>query len=707
MSAENTVFRIEGMSCQACAVRIEKVLAKKEFVEEVRVNFADESAHIRYDAAQTDADALAQIIEKAGFRALPQDAALPPDSAAKHWRVWVLLVLTLPFATGMAGMLVGSHALMPPLALQVALATAAQLYFALPFYRSAYAALRGGAANMDVLVSLGTVAIYLYSLLMAAYGGEVYFEAGVMVLAFVSLGKYWEGQTKRHSLNSLNLLMQLMPQQAEVWRDGTWQKISADGVKSGERLRTVHGGRIAADGTVLSGEAWADESHLTGESLPVAKRVGSRVLAGTLLSGSLEYRADAVGRATRLADTAQALAEAQGSQAPIARTADRVAAVFVPAVLAVSLLTFAANWLFTGSASAALVRAVAVLVAACPCALGLATPAAVMAGIGVAARHGIRFKNAAVLERAGQVDTVMFDKTGTLTEGRPQIAAVWHTGDETLLLQASAAVEQHSLHPLATALVEAARERGLTLPQAAAVQTEAGQGLSAQVDGMGLVRVGTPEFCTFRLPETLFEETAWQSAAIVAVALNGRALGAFALSDRAVADAADAVARLYADGMDIGLISGDRAAAVAATAAELGIRRFEGGVLPRDKAAAVTRLREQGRVVAMVGDGINDAPALAAADVGIAVWGSTGVAEHGASVLLGQASLQCAADALAIARATLRTIRQNLFFAFFYNVLAIPLAACGLLTPALAGLAMAFSSVSVLANALRLKHYRL
>ena len=716
MAEGRITFRIEGMTCQACAARLEKVLNKKDFVHEAAVNFASEEAQIRFDADRADAALLAEAVAKAGFSALPAEAGQPENaetaasgSLKSHWRLWLLLVLALPFVVGMLGMLAGSHALMPPLWYQLAAASAVQLWLALPFYRSACASVRGGLANMDVLVSVGTAAIYLYSLGMVLAGGgheAVYFEAGVMVVAFVSLGKYLEERTKRGSLNSLGLLLRLTPAETEVRAaDGTWQLQPLSAVKASDVLRCTDGGRIAADGVVLAGEAWADESHLTGESEPQRKTAGSRVLAGALLSGSVEYRAEALGGDTLLGDMMRALSEAQGSKAPIARLADKVAAVFVPVVLVLALLTFALTWLFSGSPVTALVHAVAVLVVACPCALGLATPAAIMAGMGAAIGRGVWFKNAAVMERAGRVDTVVLDKTGTLTAGRPQIAALWLAEgvDETLLFQAASAVEQHSRHPLAQALLAAAAERGISPPPASAPYSEAGAGLEADVAGIGRVRVGKSEFCGFRLPENL--EGIWQIASVAAVSADGKALGAVAFADTLRPDSAAAVARLQAVGIEVRMMSGDRPAAVAQIATELGLAAAQGAMLPRDKAEAVRQLMAEGRVVAMAGDGINDAPALAAADVGFALKGGTDVAEHSADALLMNGSVGQLADALLVARATLKTIRQNLFFAFFYNVLAIPLAAFGLLSPVIAGAAMALSSVTVLGNALRLKHF--
>lgn len=712
MATQHINFNIQGMTCQACANRIEKVLNKKEFVSEAVVNFAGETAQITFDDTQTNPDELIKIIEKTGFQAAVQTLLLPEtDSHESHWRVWTLLALSLPFWVGMIGMIGGSHALMPPLWLQIAIATVAQTYFALPFYKGAIASVRGGLANMDVLVSVGTLSIYLYSLgmVLAGHAHHVYFEAGVMVLAFVSLGKYLEAKTKRGSLNALGSLLQLTPRDVQILQNNQWQTVKIDQVRQGDILRCVQGGRIAADGEVVSGEGWADESHLTGESQPVYKTIGNKVLAGSILSGSLDYRAESLGSDTLLGDMVAALADAQGSKAPIARLADKVATVFVPSVLAISLLTLVANWLIVGDFTAALVRAVAVLVVACPCALGLATPAAIMAGMGQAVQHGVWFKNAAALEMAGAVDTVILDKTGTLTQGKPDIAAIW-TADsftENQLFEIAAAVEQYAAHPLANAIVQAAFAREIAPLNAENVNTVAGEGISANIDRLGDVKVGKLDFCGFRLPENLADNV-WNIASLVAVSLNNQPVGAFTLADPLKPDSLAAIQRLREHNIAVHILSGDNAATVAHIAQQLGLpeNHAHGNQSPRQKAEFIQQLQQQGAKVAMAGDGINDAPALALADVGFAVRGSTDIAEQSADAVLVQQSVNQLASGLIVARATLRAIKQNLFFAFIYNALGIPFAAVGLLTPVLAGAMMAMSSVSVLGNALRLKRMK-
>ena len=729
-------FQIDGMTCQACASRIEKVLNKKDFISEAGVNFASEEAQVVFDDSRSSVADLIGIIEKTGFQAAVKTDGTPPAESDSHigWRLWLLLAINVPFLIGMAGMLIGRHDWMMPAMWQLVLASVVQLWLAVPFYKSAWASIKGGLANMDVLVTIGTLAIYLYSVFMMFHHrgmghdgmAHVYFEAGVMVVGFVSLGKFLEHRAKKSSLNSLGLLLKLTPRQVNVERGGQWQSVPLDQVQIGDLIRANHGERIAADGVVVRGSGWADESHLTGESQPEAKTEHSKVLAGALMTdGSIVYRAEQLGSHTLLGDMMAALSEAQGSKAPIARVADQAAAVFVPTVVAIAVLTFILTWLLKGDWIPALINAVAVLVIACPCALGLATPAAIMVGMGRAVKHGIWFKDAAAMEEAARVNAVVLDKTGTLTEGKPEVAAVLclsetaleapsprggglgrgQTVDENELYRLAAAVEQNAAHPLARAIVQTALARGIALPETRNAQTEAGAGIRAEIDGIGEVKVGKPVYCGLTLPEQT--DPVWQIASIVAVAVNGQAVGAFALADRLKADSQTAIARLQAHGIDVHIMSGDHQGTVKYIADQLGISHALGNMSPRDKAAAVQQLKDKGQTVAMVGDGINDAPALAAANVSFAMKDGADVAEHTASATLMQHSVNQMVDALLISRATLKNIKQNLFFAFFYNVLGIPLAALGFLSPVIAGAAMALSSISVLSNALRLKRVKI
>ena len=709
-------FQIEGMTCQACASRIEKVLNKKDFVESAGVNFASEEAQVTFDDSKTSAADIAKIIEKTGYGAKEKTEDTLPQPEAEHhigWRLWLLLAINIPFLIGMVGMMIGRHDWMIPPVWQFVLASMVQLWLAVPFYKSAWASIKGGLANMDVLVTIGTVSIYLYSVYMlffsphAAHGmAHVYFEVGVMVIGFVSLGKFLEHRTKKSSLNSLGLLLKLTPTQVNVQRNGEWKQLPIDQVQIGDLIRANHGERIAADGIIESGSGWADESHLTGESNPEEKKAGGKVLAGALMTeGSVVYRATQLGSQTLLGDMMNALSEAQGSKAPIARVADKAAAVFVPTVVGIALLTFIVTWLIKSDWTVALMHAVAVLVIACPCALGLATPAAIMVGMGKAVKHGIWFKDAAAMEEAAHVDAVVLDKTGTLTEGKPQVAAVYCVPDsgfdEDALYRIAAAVEQNAAHPLARAIVSAAQARGLDIPTAKDAQTVVGAGITAEVEGVGLVKAGKAEFAELNLPK--FSDGVWDIASIVAVSVDNKPIGAFALADALKADTAEAIGRLKKHNIDVYIMSGDNQGTVEYVAKQLGIAHAFGNMSPRDKAAEVQKLKAAGKTVAMVGDGINDAPALAAANVSFAMKGGADVAEHTASATLMQHSVNQLADALLVSQATLKNIKQNLFFAFFYNILGIPLAALGFLNPVIAGAAMAASSVSVLSNALRLK----
>lgn len=713
-------FQIEGMTCQACASRIEKVLNKKDFVESAGVNFASEEAQVVFDDSKTSVADIAKIIEKTGYGAKEKTEDTLPQPEAEHhigWRLWLLFTINVPFLIGMAGMMIGRHDWMIPPLWQFALASVVQLWLTIPFYKSAWASIKGGLANMDVLVTIGTVSIYLYSVYMlffsphAAHGmAHVYFEAGVMVIGFVSLGKFLEHRTKKSSLNSLGLLLKLTPTQVNVQRNGEWKQLPIDQVQIGDLIRANHGERIAADGIIESGSGWADESHLTGESNPEEKKAGGKVLAGALMTeGSVVYRATQLGSQTQLGDMMNALSEAQGSKAPIARVADKAAAVFVPAVVGIALLTFIVTWLIKGDWTVALMHAVAVLVIACPCALGLATPAAIMVGMDKAVKHGIWFKDAAAMEEAAHVDAVVLDKTGTLTEGRPQVAAVYCVPDsgfdEDDLYRIAAAVEQNATHPLARAIVSAAQTRSLEIPAAQNAQTVVGAGIAAEVEDVGLVKAGKAEFAELTLPE--FSDGVRDIASIVAVSVDNKPIGAFALADALKADTAEAIGRLKKHNIDVYIMSGDNQGTVEYVAKQLGIAHAFGNMSPRDKAAEVQKLKAAGKTVAMVGDGINDAPALAAANVSFAMKGGADVAEHTASATLMQHSVNQLADALLVSQATLKNIKQNLFFAFFYNILGIPLAALGFLNPVIAGAAMAASSVSVLSNALRLKRVKI
>ena len=709
-------IQIGGMTCQSCANRIEKVLNKKPFVQQAGVNFAVEEAQVVFDATQASETQIIEIIHKTGFSAhIKQANELPiEENTSIPWRLIILWIINIPFLIGMLGMMSGSHHLMLPPIWQFALASIVQLWLAIPFYRGAIGSIRGGLANMDVLVSTGTLTIYLYSAFMLFYHadhamGHVYFEASVMVIGFVSLGKFLEDRTKKHSLNSLSMLLQLTPKKVTVLRNEKWTEIALDQVNIGEIIRANQGERIAADGIIESGNGWCDESHLTGESRPEEKQKGGKVLAGAMVTeGSIIYRANQLGSQTLLGDMMNALSDAQGSKAPIARFADKVASVFVPAVLVISLVTFALTYILTNNSVFSLIHAVSVLVIACPCALGLATPAAIMVGLGKAVNAGVWFKDAAAMEETAHVDTVVLDKTGTLTKGELEISALWQPQSavysEDDLYRFAAAVEQQANHPIAKAIVQAAEQKMLEIPTALFSKMEVGQGIQAELEQVGTIKVGKPDYCGLILPKNL--EDIWQIASIVAVSINDEPIGAFALTDTLKNDSLHAIQRLQQQNIDVVIMSGDQQSVVDYIAKQLGIKKAFGGLSPRDKAEQIQKLKAQGHIVAMVGDGINDAPALAAANVSFAMKSGSDIAEQTASATLMQHSVNQLVDALFIAIATLKNIKQNLFFALIYNILGIPFAAFGFLSPIIAGAAMALSSISVLMNALRLKKVR-
>ena len=710
-------IQIGGMTCQSCANRIEKVLNKKPFVQQAGVNFAAEEAQVVFDSTQASETQIIEIIHKTGFSAhIKQANELPIEekNTSIPWRLIILWIINIPFLIGMLGMMSGSHSLMLHPIWQFALASIVQLWLAIPFYRGAIGSIRGGLANMDVLVSTGTLTIYLYSAFMLFYHanhamGHVYFEASVMVIGFVSLGKFLEDRTKKHSLNSLSMLLQLTPKKVTALRNDKWTEIALDQVNIGEIIRANQGERIAADGIIESGNGWCDESHLTGESRPEEKQKSGKVLAGAMVTeGSIIYQANQLGSQTLLGDMMNALSDAQGSKAPIARFADKVASVFVPAVLVISLVTFTLTYILTNDSVSSLIHAVSVLVIACPCALGLATPAAIMVGLGKAVNAGIWFKDAAAMEETAHVDTVVLDKTGTLTKGELEISALWQPQSavysEEDLYRFAAAVERQANHPIAKAIVQAAEQKMLDIPTALFSKMEVGQGIQAELEQVGTIKVGKPDYCGLILPKNL--EDIWQIASIVAVSINDEPIGAFALTDTLKNDSLHSIQRLQQQNIDVVIMSGDQQSVVDYIAKQLGIKKAFGGLSPRDKAEQIQKLKALGHVVAMVGDGINDAPALAAANVSFAMKSGSDIAEQTASATLMQHSVNQLVDALFIANATLKNIKQNLFFALIYNILGIPLAAFGFLNPVIAGAAMAMSSISVLMNALRLKKVR-
>ncbi|RXZ45362.1 heavy metal translocating P-type ATPase [Crenobacter cavernae] len=714
---ETVELAIEGMSCSSCVARIEKVAQRLPGVT-AAVNFASETGHFSFPAGSVTPQQLMDAVQKAGYAARVTAAEGAMERDAEKQALWlaerrvfiVAAILTAPFLVEMAGMAAGFHEIIPRW-LQFALATPVQFWAGARFYRGAWHALRGGSANMDVLIALGTSIAWLFSAVVTLAGWHdwhVYFEASAGVITLVCLGKLLETRAKGRAGEAIAALMKQAPTTARVERGGELVEVPVASLAIGDVVQVRHGESLPADGVVLSGSASVDESLLTGESLPVDKSEGDAVFAGTAnVAGSVRVRATGIGQATQLAEIVRLVADAQGSKAPIQRRADRISAVFVPAVLVVALVTFVATGLLMVDWSAALIHAVAVLVIACPCALGLATPTAVMVGIGNGARHGVLFRTATALETAGRLTTLVVDKTGTLTRGEPALVGIEPlTGrDEASLLAWAAAAEAGSEHPLARALLTAARERGLVLPEVEGFDATVGAGVTAMLENVGEVRIGAPDWVG-RVDAGEVTRLAEGGRTVLAMAVDGAPTALFAIADTVRDSSPTAVKALMAMGVEVVMLTGDNETVAAAVAARCGIVRFVAGVKPAGKAAEVERLKAAGGVVGMAGDGMNDAPALAAADVGFAMGGGADVAIKTADVTLMHGDLMHLVAAIRLSQASLTKIRQNLFFAFVYNVLGIPLAAIGLLSPVIAGAAMAASSVSVVGNALLLKRWR-
>jgi Cu+-exporting ATPase len=707
-------FSIGGMTCAACSARLEKVLNRQPGMQ-ANVNLAAERARVRLADAADEAAVIAAVA-KAGFSAEVVDSLTREREKAEKRvvyrreirRFWISVALTVPLVGQMLFMF-GEHGHLNELPrwLQLALATPVQFWIGWRFYDGAYKSLRGGGANMDVLVALGTSMAWGFSTVVTllALDQHVYFEGGAAVITLVLLGKLLEARAKARTSEAIESLIRLQPKTARVERDGQWVDMPVDALMPGDVFLVRPGESVPVDGEVIDGDSSVDEAMLTGESMPVAKHAGDKLFAATANGqGALRCRASGVGEHTLLAGIIRLVGEAQGSKAPVQRLADRISAIFVPVVCVIALATFVGWWLYSGLLAEALINAVAVLVIACPCALGLATPTAIMVGTGQGARAGILIKNAEALERAEHIEVLALDKTGTLTCGKPQVTdLVARSASEADALRWAAGLEQNSEHPLARAIV--AKEGGVV--DSATVQNFKalpGHGVQGEIDGR-LLRLGSPAW--LGVAEDPAVLALQQSGKTVVVLADGeQVLAVIAIADALRPSWRAAVARLRERGIRVVMLTGDNAATAAAIAAEAGIAEFRAGILPGDKAAAVAELKAGGGLVAMVGDGINDAPALAAADVSFAIGAGSDAAIEAADLTLIRNDLHGVADAIDLSKATLGKIRQNLFFAFIYNVFGIPLAALGFLNPVFAGAAMAMSSVSVVTNSLLLKRWR-
>ncbi|WP_283182825.1 MULTISPECIES: heavy metal translocating P-type ATPase [unclassified Pseudomonas] len=713
---------IDGMTCASCVGRVERALAKVPGVKSVSVNLANERAHLEL-LGQIDPQTLIGAVTKAGYNASVWEVEHPQTDNQQQrlhrerWALIMAIVLASPLVLPMLLQPFGVHWMLPAW-VQFALATPVQFIFGARFYVAAWKAVRAGAGNMDLLVALGTSAGYGLSLYEWATAAgrmpHLYFEASAVVIALVLLGKYLESRAKRQTASAIRALEALRPERAIQVIDGREQDVAISALRLNDLVMVKPGERFPVDGEVVEGQSHADEALISGESLPVPKQPGDKVTGGAINGeGRLLVRTLALGAETVLARIIRLVEDAQAAKAPIQKLVDKVSQVFVPAVLLIALATLIGWWLYGAPMETALINAVAVLVIACPCALGLATPTAIMAGTGVAARYGILIKDAEALERAHEVSAVVFDKTGTLTSGTPRIAHLSAiNNDEAALLQMAGALQRGSEHPLAKAVLDACAERGLTVADVSDSQSLTGRGIAGTLDGrrLALGNRRLLEESGLSAGEWAESAAAWETEGrtlswLIEQSSEPRVLGLFAFGDTLKPGALQAVQQLSARNISSHLLTGDNRGSAKVVAEALGIKDVHAEVLPADKAATVATLKKTG-VVAMVGDGINDAPALAAADIGIAMGGGTDVAMHAAGITLMRGDPRLVPAALEISRKTYAKIRQNLFWAFVYNLIGIPLAAFGFLNPVLAGAAMALSSVSVVSNALLLKTWK-
>ena len=733
--SEKAEFAITGMTCAACSTRIEKGLNKLEGVTKASVNLALETASVEYSPSQIAPQDITQRVEKLGYGAKlkseekeEEQSYREKELSKQKGKFWFSFILSVPLLWAMVSHFTFTsfiplpHMLMNPW-VQLALATPVQFVVGKQFYVGAFKALRNKSANMDVLVALGTSAAYFYSLYFSlkslgssAHTDQLYYETSAILITLILLGKLFEASAKGRSSEAIKKMMGLQAKTAVVIRDGAEVEIPVEEVQKGEVIFIKPGEKVPVDGEIIEGQSALDESMLTGESVPVDKNIGDKVIGATLnKNGFLKIKATNVGRETALAQIIKVVEEAQGSKAPIQRLADYISGIFVPIVVGIALLTFFVwyIWIAPGEFAPALEKLIAVLVIACPCALGLATPTSIMAGSGRAAEFGILFKGGEHLEAAHKIDTILLDKTGTVTNGTPELTDVRIAQDyeENELLQLVASAERLSEHPLAQALVAGIKNKGIEIQDPLSFEAIPGYGVKATVQERELL-VGTRKLMNqhkVNIDTALEEMTNLEREGKTAmlVALDGKYAGMLAVADTIKATSKEAVSRLKEMGLEVMMITGDNRQTAQAIAMQAGIEHVIAEVLPEGKAEEVKKLQQQGKKVAMVGDGINDAPALALADIGMAIGTGTDVAMEAADITLMRGDLMSIADAIEMSRKTISNIKQNLFWAMGYNTLGIPIAAVGLLAPWVAGAAMAFSSVSVVLNALRLQRVRL
>ncbi|WPZ19241.1 heavy metal translocating P-type ATPase [Geobacillus subterraneus] len=730
VATEKVTLDIEGMTCAACATRIEKGLNRMEGVTSAAVNLATNSAVVEYKEGVASVEDILEKIKKLGYRGQirneEQDDAVRKEERLKQKQrqLAISIILSLPLLyTMLAHMPFDMGLPMPQLLMnpwfQLLLATPVQFYIGGPFYVGAYRALRNKSANMDVLVALGTSAAYVYSLYEAFrtlgnpdYMPRLYFETSAVLITLVLVGKYFEALAKGRTTEAISKLVSLQAKEATVIRNGEEIKVPLEEVVIGDTIVVKPGEKIPVDGMVIAGASSVDESMITGESIPVDKKEGDYVIGATMnTNGVLTIRAEKVGKDTALANIIKIVEEAQGSKAPIQRMADTISGIFVPIVVGIAVVSFLIWYFFVapGDLAKALEAAIAVLVIACPCALGLATPTSIMVGTGKGAEQGILFKGGEYLERTHQINAVLLDKTGTVTKGKPEVTDVLAFREDMLDYAVSA--ESASEHPLAHAIVEYGKKQAISMKPLEHFSAITGHGIEAVIDGKSIL-IGTRKLMKERsvaisVHEDKMVELEKQGKTVMLVAIDGQLAGIIAVADTVKESSKEAIQTLKQMGIDVYMATGDNQRTAEAIANEVGIEHVYAEVLPEDKANIVEELQKQGKRVAMVGDGINDAPALAKADIGMAIGTGADVAIETADVTLVGGDLRHIPKAIELSRKTMKNIRQNLFWALFYNTIGIPVAAFGLLEPWIAGAAMAFSSVSVVANALRLKRVKL
>lgn len=712
-------LHISGMSCVSCAGSVEKVLRKVPGVTDVSINFATSQAVIHTNTA-VESKELVAAVASAGYRAHVISEGqhghahhhVDEEERVHFWRFIVALIFTLPLFLQMFGMLFGLHSELPAW-MQALLATVVQFACGWQFYTASYRSAKLGSANMDLLIAVGTTAAYVFSMVVWLYGlpQHLYFESSSGIITLILFGRWLEAKSKKRASEAIQKLLMLQPKKALVERDGQFIEVSSDELNPGAVILIRPGEGIPADAQVIQGESSVDEAMLTGESMPVSKHPGKKIFAGTVnQNGSLKAKVIHGSQETTLAAIVRLIDQAQNSKAPVQRFADAVSEVFVPVVLVISLLTFLGWWWFGAGISTALINSVAVLIIACPCALGLATPTVILVSSGRAAGSGIIFKDAAALELVRKMQIAALDKTGTVTEGHPTVSDVIPVGEvsEKTFLEIIHALEINSQHPLAKAIVDYAKERGFRgQPSLINFVSFPGKGVSADIEGkryvLGSVRFSTEE--GLKLNTSLLERLESEGKTISVLWQGGRVLGYIAVGDRLRETSVQAIDAMHKMGIETVLLTGDHKRTASAVAAKAGIKRYYSDILPEEKAQIVKELKSGGQIVGMIGDGINDAPALATASIGFAIGAGTDIAIEASDVTLIRSDLMSVVQAVELSKATFRKIQQNLFFAFIYNILGIPLAALGLLNPLVAAAAMSLSSVSVIFNALLLKRW--